>query len=140
MTSLPDTATPAHADTLLPFQETIDYAVRIVGSGIEAFGVTIIVLGIIAATLSFLRNPGGPNGFQDYKIQIGRTLLLGLEVLVAADIVKTVATELTFRNLGELAALVVIRTFLTWALVLEIEGRWPWQREPKPETTEKTGF
>ena len=63
-----------------------------------------------------------------YKIRIGRSLLLGLEVLVAADIVKTIALELTFTSLGLLAGLVLIRTFLSWTLVLEIEGRWPWQR------------
>ena len=67
-----------------------------------------------------------------YKIRIGRSLLLGLEVLVAADIVKTIAHELTFISLGLLAGLVLVRTFLSWTLVLEIEGRWPWQREPSP--------
>jgi uncharacterized membrane protein len=56
-------------------------------------------------------------------------LLLGLEVLVAADIVKTIAIELTFTSLGLLAGLVLVRTFLSWTLVLEIEGRWPWRRE-----------
>ena len=55
-------------------------------------------------------------------------MLLGLEVLVAADIVKTIAIELTFASLGLLAGLVLVRTFLSWTLVLEIEGRWPWQR------------
>ncbi len=61
------------------------------------------------------------------KIDIGLALLLGLEVLVAADIIKTVAIEPTFDSLSALGLLVVIRTFLSWALVLEIEGRWPWQ-------------
>src|SRR5262249_23493866 len=56
--------------------------------------------------------------------------LLGLEVLVAADIVKTIAHELSVMSLGLLAGLVFVRTFLSWTLVLEIEGRWPWQREP----------
>jgi len=59
-------------------------------------------------------------------------LLLGLEVLVAADIVKTIAIELTFTSLGLLAGLVLVRTFLSWTLVLEIEGRWPWGRELLP--------
>ena len=67
-----------------------------------------------------------------YKIRIGRSLLLGLEVLVAADIVKTIAHELTSMSLILLAGLVLVRTFLSWTLVLEIEGRWPWQREPSP--------
>ena len=59
-------------------------------------------------------------------------MLLGLEVLVAADIVKTIAIELTFASLGLLAGLVLVRTFLSWTLVLEIEGRWPWQRDLAP--------
>jgi uncharacterized membrane protein len=59
-------------------------------------------------------------------------LLLGLEVLVAADIVKTIAIQLTYASLGLLAGLVLVRTFLSWTLVLEIEGRWPWRRQPLP--------
>ena len=59
-------------------------------------------------------------------------MLLGLEVLVAADIVKTIAIQLTYASLGLLAALVLVRTFLSWTLVLEIEGRWPWRRQPLP--------
>jgi uncharacterized membrane protein len=70
-----------------------------------------------------------------FKIRLGRSLLLGLEVLVAADIVKTIAHELTFMSLGLLAGLVLIRTFLSWTLVLEIEGCWPWQREPSAMST-----
>ena len=53
-------------------------------------------------------------------------------MLVAADIVKTIAIELTFTSLGLLAGLVLVRTFLSWTLVLEIEGRWPWRRELMP--------
>ena len=68
--------------------------------------------------------------YDAYKIRIGRSLLLGLEILVAADIVKTIAIDLTFTSLALLAGLVVVRTFLSWTLVLEIEGRWPWQRQP----------
>ena len=69
----------------------------------------------------------------DYRIRIGRTLLLGLEILVAADIVKTVALEPTFSSLGVLAGLVLVRTFLSWTLMLEIEGRWPWRAAAAPD-------
>jgi uncharacterized membrane protein len=62
------------------------------------------------------------------KIRLGRSLWLGLEILVAADIVKSIAINLSFTSLGLLAGLVAVRTFLSWTLVLEIEGRWPWQR------------
>ena len=75
-----------------------------------------------------VRRDVGPY-YETYKIRIGRSLLLGLEVLVAADIVKTIALDLTFLSLGLLAGLVLVRTFLSWTLVLEIEGRWPWQRK-----------
>jgi uncharacterized membrane protein len=91
------------------------------------FGVLVIVLGIVWAIYLFLRRRMAEEQYSAYKIRIGRTLLLGLEVLVAADIVKTIALEPTFVSLGVLAGLVLIRTFLSWTLVLEIEGRWPWQ-------------
>jgi uncharacterized membrane protein len=89
----------------------------------------VIVLGIAWATVPFLHGRDVEPRYERYKIRIGRSLLLGLEVLVAADIVKTIALELTFVSLGVLAGLVLIRTFLSWTLVLEIESRWPWQRE-----------
>jgi uncharacterized membrane protein len=107
-----------------------DYTIRVVGSGIEIFGVLIIVTGIAWSTYLHLRRPMPEENTEVYKIRIGRSLLLGLEVLVAADIVKTIAHELSFISLGLLAGLVMVRTFLSWTLVLEIE--WPWQREPSP--------
>jgi uncharacterized membrane protein len=110
----------------------IDHSIRIIGSGIEIFGVLVIVTGIAWSTYRQLRQPIPEQDADVYKIRIGRSLLLGLEVLVAADIVKTIAHELTFMSLGLLAGLVLVRTFLGWTLVLEIEGRWPWQREPSP--------
>jgi uncharacterized membrane protein len=113
--------------TLEPF---VDQSIRIVGSGLEIFGVLIIVIGIAWSTYRQLRQPISEQDADIYKIRIGRSLLLGLEVMVAADIVKTIARELTFVSLGLLAGLVLVRTFLSWMLVLEIEGRWPWQREP----------
>jgi uncharacterized membrane protein len=109
-----------------------DHAIRMVGSGIEIFGVLIIVMGIAWSTYLRLRRPMPAENTEAYKIRIGRSLLLGLEVLVAADIVKTIAHELSFISLSLLAGLVLVRTFLSWTLVLEIDGRWPWQREPSP--------
>jgi uncharacterized membrane protein len=110
----------------------VDLGIRVIGSGIEIFGVLIIVTGIAWSTFRQLRQQISEQDSDVYKIRIGRSLLLGLEVLVAADIVKTIAHELTFMSLGLLAGLVLVRTFLSWTLVLEIEGRWPWQREPSP--------
>ena len=113
-------------------ESVADQAVRMVGSGIEMFGVLIIVVGIAWSTYLHLRRPMRGEDTEIYKIRIGRSLLLGLEVLVAADIVKTIAHELSFVSLGLLAGLVLVRTFLGWTLVLEIGGRWPWQRGPSP--------
>jgi uncharacterized membrane protein len=118
--------------TFKGLESLTDHAIRMVGSGIEIFGVLIIVTGIAWSTYLHLRWPMPGEGTEVYKIRIGRSLLLGLEVLVAADIVKTIAHELSFISLGLLAGLVLVRTFLSWTLVLEIEGRWPWQRGPSP--------
>jgi uncharacterized membrane protein len=106
----------------------VGYWLHIVGNGIEIFGVLVIVLGIGCSTFLYVGQWMAELHYATYKIRIGRSLLLGLEVLVAADIVKTIALDLTFTSLGLLAGLVLIRTFLSWTLVLEIEGSWPWQR------------
>lgn len=117
---------------LLALEATISHWIRLVGTCIEVFGVFIIVAGIIWSTYLFVSRRTEEQYYDQYKIRIGRSLLLGLEVLVAADIVKTIAIELTFTSLGLLAGLVLVRTFLSWTLVLEIEGRWPWRRELVP--------
>ncbi|MDR3489464.1 MAG: DUF1622 domain-containing protein [Bradyrhizobium sp.] len=114
------------------FESTASSWIHLVGIGIEIFGVFVIVAGIVWSTYLCTHWRTNTNPYDEYKIRIGRSLLLGLEVLVAADIVKTIAIELTFTSLGLLAGLVVVRTFLSWTLVLEIEGRWPWRREPLP--------
>ena len=67
--------------------------------------------------------------YRAYRQNIGRAILLGLEFLVAADIIRTVAVSPTFRSAGVLAIIVLIRTFLSMALQLELEGRWPWQKK-----------
>ena len=107
--------------------EWIDIAAQV----IELLAVVIIVVAIFYATVRYLlhavvrRDEG--NHYQDLKVRLGRALLLGLEILVAADIVRTVALEATLQSVLVLGLLVLIRTFLSWALVVEIEGRWPWQ-------------
>jgi uncharacterized membrane protein len=114
------------------FEGAISHVIRLVGTCIEFFGVFIIVAGIVWSTYHATRRRVDEGLYDRYKIHIGRSLLLGLEVLVAADIAKTIAIEVTFTSLGLLAGLVVVRTFLSWTLVLEIEGRWPWQRQLLP--------
>jgi len=116
-------------DSTAAFELTTSQWIHLVGVGIEIFGVFIIVAGIVWSSRLLFRREVSSH-YDSYKISIGRSLLLGLEVLVAADIVKTIAIELTFSSLGLLAGLVLVRTFLSWTLVLEIESRWPWQRKP----------
>ena len=113
-------------------EAAVSHWIRVVGTAIDIFGVLVIVIGITWATYAFVRNRMEERHYERYRIRIGRSLLLGLEVLVAADIVKTIALEATLTSLGVLAGLVLVRTFLSWTLVLEIEGRWPWRAEPMP--------
>ena len=120
------------ATALKMLESLVDAGIRIIGSGVEIFGVLIIVTGIAWSTFRQLRQRIPEQDSDVYKVRIGRSLLLGLEVLVAADIVKTIARELTPMSLGLLAGLVLVRTFLSWTLVLEIDGRWPWHRKPSP--------
>ncbi len=116
------------AADLVTLEAVVGHWIRIVGVAIDVFGVIVIVIGIVWATSAFMNKAARQDGYDQYRVRVGRTLLLGLEVLVAADIVKTVALEPTFTSLGVLAGLVLVRTFLSWTLVLEIEGRWPWTR------------
>jgi uncharacterized membrane protein len=102
---------------------------------IELVGVAIIVGGIVLATFSFVRDGSRTADWQSayprYRSNIGRGILLGLELLVGADIISTITAPLTFESVGLLAAIVLIRTFLSFSLETEIEGCWPWQRAAK---------
>ena len=111
----------------MALEETVGRWLGLVGVGIELLAAIVIVAGLGWSTWLFLRRRMAEQHYETYKIRIGRSLL-GLEVVVAADIVRTIATAPTLLSLGVLADLVLIRTFLSWTLVLEIEGRWPWQR------------
>jgi uncharacterized membrane protein len=102
-----------------------------VAKGIEIVGIGIIVIGAILASGVFAREWTQGQDFTQtyrrYRERLGQAILLGLEFLVAADIIGTVAVNPTFRNVGILGAVVGIRTFLSFALEVEIQGRWPWQ-------------
>lgn len=99
---------------------------------IEIAGVAVIVAGGLIATFVMLRDGFGPprwmTALQRYRANLGMAILLGLELLIAADIIDTIALPLTFESVGLLAGIVLIRTFLSWSLEVEIEGRWPWQQ------------
>ena len=105
-----------------------------VALGIEVLGVAVIVAGVLGVALTrgivrYLFQVGTPGVKETCKHQLGKTLLLGLEFLVAGDVVRTVALEPTLNNVALLGLLVVIRTFPSWSLTVEIEGRWPWQTQ-----------
>lgn len=108
---------------------------EIVGTAVDGFGVLIVVVGALYATIRFLsrRQPGEANPYRIYRQNIGRAILLGLEFLVAGDIIRTVVVSPTIDNVLALGLIVLIRTFLSMSLEVELEGRWPWQRgEPRP--------
>jgi len=100
------------------------------GTAAEIAGVALIIGGLVIASARYglARDLNGPSRFQRYRQDLGRAILLGLEVLVAADIVRTVAFTPTMDSVLVLGLIVAIRTFLSWSLALELEGRWPWQR------------
>jgi uncharacterized membrane protein len=102
----------------------------VVGTVVDAVGVLIVVAGAAYATGRFLLiQREQPNGsYRRYRQDLGRAILLGLEFLVAGDIIRTVVVAPTLDNVLVLGLIVLIRTFLSTALQLELEGRWPWQR------------
>jgi len=116
---------------------TIQHAIEWAAVGIELLAVAVIVsaviiIGIRRGTVRYLFRFGEPGAYESYKSQLGKALLLGLELLVAADVVRTVALEPTLKNVAILGLLVVVRTFLSWSMSVEIEGHWPWQRRTEP--------
>jgi len=112
----------------------MDYEHLVAGTAraFELAGVGVLVLGALLAVGIFARQTARRAPFQDayhaLRADLGRAILLGLELLVIADIIGTVAIEPTLQNLGVLAVIVAIRTFLSFALELEVSGCWPWQR------------
>ena len=103
---------------------------------IELAGVGVIVAGVALSALlclaQLLRRRPWPQAYADLRSNLGRGILLGLELLVGADIIATITAPLTFESVGLLAAIVAIRTFLSFSLETEIEGRWPWRRSAGP--------
>lgn len=112
-------------------QGAILHGLHWTASAIELLGVVVIVCGVVVATVwSFaeMRHGKFADAFRSYRANLGRGILLGLEFLIAADIIGMVAIVPSFDRLGILALIIVIRTFLSFSLQIEIEGRWPWRR------------
>ena len=113
------------------FQDTIET----VGKAVDAVGVAAIVVGLLVATaltISRRHDVSPSERYRSYRQRIGKAVLLGLELLVAADIIRTVAVSPTFTSVGVLAIIIAVRTFLSFTLEVELEGRWPWQRRGEP--------
>ena len=99
---------------------------------LELAAVAILAVGTLWALgrmgVQRLRGAGWETVIDETRERVGRTLLLGLEVLIAADVILTVSLDLTFQSVGALGLIVVIRTFLSWTIEVESEGHWPWKR------------
>ena len=118
--------------------EGISTVIEYVAVALELVGVGVIALGALYATVVALRSfrgaPAGRDPYNQYREQLGRAILLGLEFLVAGDIISTVAVEPTFRSVGVLAIIVAVRTFLSFTLEVEMTGRWPWHNGSEKHT------
>ncbi len=113
-------------------------ALDAVGLLLDVVGVAVIVGGAVVTTAVFARQvlrQRGETAYTGYRRGLGRAILLGLEFLVAGDIIRTVAVSPTFESVGVLAAIVAIRTLLSFSLEVEITGRWPWHRYESPPPT-----
>jgi uncharacterized membrane protein len=110
-----------------------------VSEWIEIIAVCVIALTVVAAIVVMIRSAlitrDGKQAAQVFKGAFAGGVLLSLDLLIAADIIRTVTLDPTLENVAALGLLVLVRTFLSWALVLEAEGRWPWQRSAEVDTT-----
>ena len=112
--------------------------IETIGEVIDVVGVAVIVGGaVIALAATVVRMRGSQGGaYEAFRRQLGRSILLGLEFLVAADIIRTVAVTPTAQSVAVLAGIVVIRTFLSFSLQVEMTGAWPWQRQTQSDSSQ----
>ncbi|MHB9003013.1 MAG: DUF1622 domain-containing protein [Coriobacteriia bacterium] len=113
---------------------------RVLYQVFEVSGLVCIVGGFLLAlarTVPLLRARQSTAAYHTLRVTFGRSVLLGLEVLVAADLIRTIAVKLTLENVAVLGVLIGIRTFLSWSLEVEIDGRWPWQRPEEERSITK---
>jgi uncharacterized membrane protein len=111
--------------------EPVLYALQMIARWLEIIGAIALIAGFLYASYKCLRQwrlEGRKSAMRDYRKALGRTVLIGLEVLVAATIIKTITLPPTGEAIGFLAIMVAIRTTLGWTMVLEMYGHWPWQK------------
>jgi uncharacterized membrane protein len=109
--------------------------IETVGKVIDAAGVAVIALGALISAAGVIPRLKTGDAYRAFRQQLGRSILIGLELLVAADIIRTVAVTPDARSVAVLAGIVLIRTFLSFSLELEITGYWPWQKNRQPQAT-----
>ena len=112
----------------MDFHQLVSWAALV----LEAAGVTVIAVGsFVAAAITIwagLRDRDLRTRYRQLRQRVGRAILLGLEILVGGDIIRTVAEQPTLRSVAVLGGIVLIRTFLSFTLEVELHGRWPWQK------------
>ena len=117
------------------FNQTMDD----IAKGFEAAGVAVLVvgfvLGFVRAGIAYVRRSDRAAIYRTLRSFVGRTILLSLEIFVAADLIRTVAVDPSIENVGSLALIVLIRTVLSFSLDVEIEGRLPWRAAPSGEAS-----
>jgi uncharacterized membrane protein len=110
----------------------ITYTVELVSSAFELAGVSVLAFGAVLAfvrfVVSLIRSRDGTVAYRHLRLYLGRSIMIGLELLIAADIIHSVAVNPTFATVGVLGLIVLVRTFLSWSIDVEINGEWPWQR------------
>jgi uncharacterized membrane protein len=112
---------------------SINGLIELVVLALEIVGVVVIVVGLAMASVRYLRqmrHTARQPAYIRYRHSVGRSIIAGLEFMIAADIIKTITVDSSLVSIAVLAAIVLIRTFLSFTLHLEVEGYWPWQQPP----------
>ncbi len=114
--------------------------IELAALGVELLAVLLMACFILYGTARWIFHSAKQfeSTYENYRVMLGKSLLVGLELLVAADIIRTVVLDLTLNNIALLAGLVLVRTFLGWTLTVEVEGRWPWQKAVRAGSSEGT--
>lgn len=111
---------------------SFNHGVENVIQGVEAVGVLILAVGglvvLVESAVRFISPARRPGAYERCRRHLGRVILLGLEVLIVADIIRTVIVSQTLSSVAVLATIVIIRIVLSWSLAVEIDGTWPWNR------------
>ena len=117
-------------------QESIVIILEGTGVFLKLFSVAAIVGGLLLSFSSYLvhfHQLSPEDSFRKFKLRLAKVLLVALEILVVADVIETITVKITFESLATLGLLIIVRTWLSWTLVLEAEGRWPWQSVMKEQ-------